>query len=289
MQTLAEIRELLAARGLTPKKALGQNFLIDHNLIKKLVDASGVAEGDLVLEVGPGTGTLTEELLARGCRVVAAELDDQLADLLREKHADNPRFTLVHGDCLADKRTIAPAVIAALGEGPFRLVANLPYAAATPVMLALMTSHPQCQSQWVTIQREVADRLLAAAGTDPYGTISVIADAACERHRVAKLPPECFWPRPDVDSAMIGLTRRATTLTTELPLLAEFVQFLFTKRRKQLGSILGRDTAASFVWPPGITATDRAENLTTAQFVALMNAIPPDRRQFSLHDPAPAR
>src|SRR4051812_5019410 len=108
MQTLIQIRALLEERGLAPRKSLGQNFLIDQNLIRKLVDASGVGAGDLVLEVGPGTGTLTEELLERGCEVVACELDRGLAELLRERLGANPRFTLVEGDCLASKREIAP-------------------------------------------------------------------------------------------------------------------------------------------------------------------------------------
>ncbi|XVJ59871.1 MAG: ribosomal RNA small subunit methyltransferase A [Tepidisphaera sp.] len=286
MQTLAEIRELLLARGLSPKKALGQNFLIDQNLVKKLVDDAKVAPGDLVLEVGPGTGTLTEELLARGCRVIAAELDDQLAELLRERHADKPAFALVHGDCLADKRHLAPALVAALGGEPFKLVANLPYAAATPVMLTLMTAHPECLGMWVTIQREVADRLLATPGTDPYGTVSVVADAACIRHRIAKLPPECFWPRPDVDSAMIALVRRDTPPPCDLRSLADFAQFLLSKRRKQIGSVLGRAVSEKITWPDGITPTDRAENLTTAQFIAMMNAASP---HLDLHDLGPAR
>src|SRR6186713_2406397 len=114
MQTLAQIRELLESRGLAPRKSLGQNFLIDHNLIRKLVDASGAAAGDLVLEVGPGTGALTEELLDRGCRVIACELDRGLAELLRERFAataGSGRFTLIEGDCLASKRALADELV----------------------------------------------------------------------------------------------------------------------------------------------------------------------------------
>lgn len=285
VQTLAQIRELLASRGLSPKKALGQNFLIDHNLIKKLVDASGVGPGSVVLEVGPGTGTLTEELLARGCRVVAGELDDELAELLRERHAGNANFTLVHGDCLASKRAVSPALLEAVGliggGGPFALVANLPYGAATPLMLALLTQHPRCTGMWVTVQREVADRFLAKAGEDAYGTVSVVADAAAVGQRIAKLPGECFWPRPDVESAMFGMARRPEPLTPHLGDLADFAQFLFTKRRKQLGAVLGRSVADSIAWPPDIAPTARAENLSTDQFIRLMTAVKPMLR---LHD-----
>jgi 16S rRNA (adenine1518-N6/adenine1519-N6)-dimethyltransferase len=268
VQSLTQIRELLESRGLAPRKALGQNFLVDHNLIRKLVDASGVQEGDLALEVGPGTGTLTEELLARGCRVIAAELDRGLAALLRERLETNECFTLIEGDALAGKRELNPQVVAAVGAGPFRLVANLPYGAATPVMLALLVDFPLCLSMHVTIQREVADRLLAHPGTRDYGPITVVAHALATVERIATLPPECFWPRPEVTSAMISIVRRPDPLTRAPRHLAEFAQWLFTKRRKQLGAVLGR----GFPCPSGITPDQRAESLPVEKFVALADA-----------------
>jgi 16S rRNA (adenine1518-N6/adenine1519-N6)-dimethyltransferase len=268
VQSLTQIRELLESHGLAPRKALGQNFLVDHNLIRKLVDASGASPGDLVLEVGPGTGTLTEEILARGCRVIAAELDRGLAALLRERLGANPNFTLIEGDALASKRELNPQIITALGNGPFRLIANLPYSAATPVMLALLVDFPRCRSMHVTIQREVADRLLASPRTRDYGPITVIAHALATVERLATLPPECFWPRPDVTSAMVSLTRRPDPLTAHPRRLAEFVQSLFTKRRKQLGAVLGR----GFPFPGGITPDQRAESLPVEKLVALADA-----------------
>jgi len=266
MQSLSEIRLLLEARGLAPRKALGQNFLIDHNLIRKLVDAAQVTASDTILEVGPGTGTLTEELLARGSRVIAAELDTSLAALLRERFAPmGDRFTLIEGDCLAGKRALAPAIVTALAGQPFKLVANLPYGAATPVMSTILTDYPQCPGLYVTIQREVADRLLAQPGTKEFGTLTVIANAAATGRLVATLPPECFWPRPDVTSAMLSLTRRPQPLFHDLRALADFTQKLFEKRRKQLGAILGRDRE----WPPGVAPSDRAESLTVPQLIEL--------------------
>ncbi len=278
LQTLQTIRELLESRGLSPRKSLGQNFLIDHNLIRKLVDAAGLQPGELVLEVGPGTGALTDELLMRGCQVIACEMDQGLAALLRERLADpqkelgapaSARFTLVEGDCLESKKQLSHEVIAALAGQPFTLVANLPYGAATPLMMTLLIDHSGCKSMHVTIQREVADRLAAAHGTKEYGPISIVAQALCEVRRIASLPPECFWPRPDVTSAMISLTRLPTPLTNNPGKLGTFCQQVFSKRRKQLGSTLGRDTA----WPAGVRPENRIEELSVDRVVALCAAV----------------
>ncbi len=337
MQTLAEIRAMLEARGLRPRHPLGQNFLIDHNLIAKLVDTAGVGAGSVVLEVGPGTGTLTDELLARGCRVVACELDAGLAALLRERYAlvldgsaqsrgkqgstdpqrvreaagtpalPDPRaeaggtpappdpnmhrrdaratdsqggtpappdakrgsLQLIEGDCLADKHTLAPAIVEAIGEAPFSLVANLPYGAATPLMMTLLIDHPRCTSMFVTLQREVADRLRAKPGTRDYGPLSVLASSLARVSLIATLPPECFWPRPDVTSAMVGLVRRDDPLTDDPRALAVCCKRLFGQRRKQLGSILGREVA----WPSGVEPTARAESLEVEQVIALCRAL----------------
>lgn len=282
-QTVADIRAMLDVRGVRPKKALGQNFLIDANLVHKLADASGAGAGDTVLEVGPGTGVLTEALLARGCRVIAVELDDVLAELLRERLAPElalGAFTLIHGDCLARKRELSREAAAALGDAPFRLVANLPYHAATPLLLALMTRHPACAGAWVTIQSEVADRLAAGPGTKAYGSISVIAGALGAVRRLATLPPSCFWPRPEVISAMIAWTRdwtrdkepAAGTDPAWWPRFADMCQTLFASRRKQLGAVV-RKLAGDIAWPEGVEPTMRVEQLDPRAIVTLVRAM----------------
>lgn len=290
MQTLATIKALLDERCLRPKRSLGQNFLIDHNLIRKLMDAADVRAGDLILEIGPGTGTLTEALVERGASVIACELDDQLAELNRTRipsllaaaHPSGavPTFQLVHGDCLAGKHAINPEITSALAGRRFKLVANLPYGAATPLIMLLLMHHPECFTMAVTIQRELADRLLAKPGSKDFGPISVLCAATARASKIATAPPECFWPRPDVTSTLLLIERSATPLTPNLPALVLFTNIIFSQRRKQLGGVLPRelDWAAIACSSPvlrEITPTLRAEQLSPQQIIALHAAVQP--------------
>lgn len=277
MQTLAQIRELLDMAGHGPKKSLGQNFLIDRNLVAKLIDTAGVSDNTLVLEIGPGTGTLTQGMLERGAHVIACELDRDLSRVLRDTLAQRfpDTFTLIEGDCLAGKKAMNPAVVAALAGRPFTLVANLPYHAATPLMLTLMTRHPECPGMFVTIQTEVVDRFAAKPGTKEYGAISVIAQTLGTVERIAKLPPECFWPRPEVTSAMMGWRRdhEAQADPDRWTRLGEIVQTLFQSRRKQLGKPVRQLAGADIAWPDGVAPSDRIEGLDPGVIWTLAAAI----------------
>lgn len=265
MQTLAQIRQLLDERGLAPRKSLGQNFLIDQNLIGKLIDSAGVGEGDLVLEVGPGTGTLTEALLERGCTTISCELDRGLAELLRDRLGANPLFTLIEGDCLESKHVVSPAIVEVIGDRPFLLVANLPYNAATPLITTLLIAHPLCRGIYVTIQKELAERICAAPGSKDYGPVAVVTTALATTKRIATLGPECFWPRPQVTSSMIAIERKGKPLTDDPEALAAMSKRLFANRRKQIGSVLGREVQL----PAGIERTMRAEQLSPEQIISL--------------------
>ena len=290
MQTLSEIRELLQRAGHPPKKALGQNFLTDHNMIRKLADDAGVQPGDRVLEIGPGTGALSVELLQRGANLIACELDSALAQVLHEtlgtQHPDC--FTLIEGDCLAKKRAINPEIIEALGGEPFTLVANLPYHAATPLMLALMTQHPSCKGMFVTIQHEVVQRFNALPSSKAYGTISVIAQQLGSVGTIAKLPPGCFWPQPSVASAMMRWVR-----DTQRPIeplwwvrLGDLAQQLFQSRRKQLAGVVSKLAKQPIHWPEGVKPTDRIDAIPPDRVEALCRAID------AIHchsDPEPSR
>ncbi len=274
MQTPGEIKKLLTDHGLSPRHAFGQNFLIDQNMVRKLVDASGVGPGSLVLEVGPGTGVLTGELLACGCRVVAGEIDRGMCGILRERFAGEAgRFRLIEGDCLAGKRAIAPELLNALGDGAFTLVANLPYGVATPLMIVLMGGVPRCSGLFVTIQKEVGDRLLASPGSKDYGMLTVLARCVADVELVATLPPSCFWPQPEVTSVMIAIRRRDRACTDRPGEFAEFCRKLFEKRRKQLGAVLGR----SFPFPPGVDPRCRAETLGVDELLAVWKAAAPEQ------------
>lgn len=271
MQTLSEIRQLLAERGLKPKHRLGQNFLHDKNQITKLLDAARLRPGELVLEVGPGTGALTEGLLERGAQVVACELDRDLADLVEARLGD--RITLIRGDALAKQRQLNPTLVEALAGRPFKLVANLPYQVASPLIGALLIDHPPpaCVGQFVTIQREVAERLMAKPSTKEYGPLSIIVQALATVERISMLSPSCFWPQPEVTSAMVAiephrLKGRKSLSSAEARDFAAFITRLFTKRRKQLGTTFGR---ARTDWPEGVTANRRPEALSVEQLVAL--------------------
>lgn len=265
MQSISEIRAILGERGLSPRHRFGQNFLHDKNQLAKLVQAANVSKDDLVLEVGPGTGTLTEAMLERGAQIIACELDRDLAAVIADRLGD--RITLIVGDALGRARQLNPEIIAAINERPFKLVANLPYNIASPLMTTLLIDHPACLGQYVTIQKEVADRLLAQPGTKAYGPLTVIVQAFGEVTRLATLKPASFWPQPKVNSAMVALVPRRQPGIADPQAFSRFVTQLFAKRRKQLGSIFGRDRR----WPKGVTAEMRPEALSVLQLIELSN------------------
>jgi 16S rRNA (adenine1518-N6/adenine1519-N6)-dimethyltransferase len=264
MQTLSEIRALLAERGLHPRHRLGQHFLHDKNQLQRLVAAAELSPGDVVLEVGPGTGTLTEALLAEGAQVVVCEIDPGLASIIADRLGD--RLTLIEGDCLNRGRDLHPALLQALDGRPFRLVANLPYQVASMLIGVLLVHHPECRGQFVTIQKEVADRLGARPGTRDYGALTVVVQALAEVGRIGDVAPSCFWPQPQVTSSIFGIVPRPDPGLDDPAALSRFATRLFSARRKQLGTILGR---AATGWPDGVTPDLRPEALTVEQIVAL--------------------
>lgn len=251
-QTKREIQSILLSAGLRPRKRFGQHFLIDGNLMLKLVDAAEIGPSSVVLEVGPGTGGLTELIAARAGAVVAVEVDLRLADILAQRFHDWPQIHLIRGDVLAGKYHLAPEVIealterrAALSAAPqpktdppeLLLVANLPYQIASPLIMNLVTSPLGFSRLCFSVQREVAERICAAPRTKAYGPMSVVLQACCDIYEIARLPPDVFWPRPLVDSTMLRMDLNMVNFGGPQPLatFAAWIRQAFAHRRKTLG------------------------------------------------------
>ena len=288
-QTAAYLKKLFAEVGFSINARHGQNFLIDLNLLDLLERTAAVQPGDVVLEVGTGTGALTERLAATAARVVTCEIDPRLAQLARDRLVAFDTVTFVEGDALAGKHRLAPAVLDAVAaargaapEGRFLLVANLPYCVATPVISNLLALPEPFTAAAVTVQLEMAERMTAVAGTSSYNALSVWVGAQCRGEIVRVLPPASFWPRPGVESAIVRIdldpARRA--LLDDRTRFHRFVRDVFCHRRKVLRGVLlglagGRRTAAArglveeLYATLGLPADVRAEDLPPERFVEL--------------------
>lgn len=268
-QTLREIRAILTQAGLTPQHRFGQNFLIDLNLMRKAVEVAAVGPGDWVLEVGPGTGSLTEMLLDTGAHVTAVEIDRGFQELLASRLGERANFTLIRGDVLAGKHALNPQLCDALAASrpPRKLVANLPYQVATPLLLNLLLQPHRFERFVVTIQLEVGQRLAAAASTDAYGPISVIAQSLSTIRTLARLGPGAFWPPPKVDSIMLEIVplEPAQVEIENVPLFVDRVQHAFQRRRKVLRQMLADlpiDLVRRVFEDSGVNWNSRPESLT---------------------------
>ena len=244
-QTKHEIQDLLSQANSSPRHRFGQNFMIDQNLVRLVAEAGQLTSDDLAIEVGPGTGTLTEELLTRAGQVVAIEIDRDLAALLRQRFADDPKFRLVEGDALAGKHEINADLRAAIAGArsehrPVKLVANLPYNIASPLIIELLILGVDLLA--FTVQKEVADRLKGKPATDDYGVLGVMAQMLADVDVLRTLPPQAFWPPPKIDSALVRLTRR-DRLGAEAGSFSTFLQKIFSARRKMLRKALSNAAA----------------------------------------------
>ncbi|MHC4617430.1 MAG: 16S rRNA (adenine(1518)-N(6)/adenine(1519)-N(6))-dimethyltransferase RsmA [Planctomycetota bacterium] len=242
MQTKQQIQRLLASAGVSPNKRFGQHFLIDLNLMRLLIDSADIHRSDVVLEVGCGTGSLTEGLAERAGRVVGVEVDATLAEIAGKQLSSRENIEIVNSDVLEAKNKIDRAVAEALSRacrecsGRLMLVANLPYSAAASLMVNLVTGPTVADSMYVTVQKEVAERMTAAPGGKHYGTLSIFLGAAGEVHRIRILQPSVFWPHPEVESAMVSFVRSEEKVGRihSVRILAEVVSLFMQHRRKML-------------------------------------------------------
>jgi len=271
---LPPLREVIAQHGLMAVKALGQNFLLDLNLTQRIARAAGALEGCTVLEIGPGPGGLTRALLASGAsRVVAIERDARCLPALAEIGARYPgRLDVIEGDAL----TIDPRP--ALGNGPVRIVANLPYNVGTALLIQWLTGPqwpPFYASLTLMFQREVAERIVATpARPSDYGRLSVLAGWRTEAKILFDVAPAAFTPPPKVTSSIVHLVPRVAPVPCELAALERVTAAAFGQRRKMLRqSLKPLGDAAALLAAAGIDATRRAETLSVQEFVALANAL----------------
>jgi len=264
-----EAREALAAVGLRPRKRWGQHFLCDPSVARRIVDTAELGPGSVVLEIGPGLGALTETLAARAGRLYLVEIDPGLATRLAELHANNPRVRVVEGDVLA--LPLAEMVT---------VVANLPYNVATPVLFRLLDLRARFPRAVVMLQREVAARLAARAGSAEYGVTSVLVQAFAEVRVAFGVSRRSFLPRPDVDSAVVDIrwSVRPRAEVGDVELFRDVVRAAFGQRRKMLRNALAalaarRGLAAEAVFArAAIAPTARAETLDLGAFARLARA-----------------
>ncbi len=291
-QTLSYLRNLFEERGIKPKNKLGQNFLIDLNLLDVLLRAAELGPDDLALEIGSGTGSLTARLAEQAGAVVSVEVDPAFASLTAEAVHGHDNVVLLHADVLKNKNEINPEVLQAVealarqrGTTRRKLVANLPYAVAVPVVSNLLISDAPLERMVVTVQWEIAERLTAGVGTKAYGALAVLVQSLAEVELLRRLPPAVFWPRPLVFSAIVRIRPDAARRqhVGDVLRFRHFLRDLYVHRRKNLRGALAALPGGAFskqevdarLAELGIDGTTRAEALDLEQHLRLSNAFGP--------------
>jgi 16S rRNA (adenine1518-N6/adenine1519-N6)-dimethyltransferase len=268
---LCEMKEILTAQNIQLTKSLGQNFLHDQNQLSRIAEAAELTEKDKVLEIGPGLGPLTDYLLAKSERVLALEKDLRLVEVLRKRYAAEiqaKRLDLRHEDALDYLR------MKDRQWGGWKLVANLPYSVASPILVELALSKPGPDRIAATLQLEVAKRLMASSGNSDYGVLTLLVQLDYEPIHWFKIPSGCFFPEPEVDSACVVLQRRTELLSAELkPLFVRIVKTSFSQRRKMMPKLLKTAWPAEAVNQAfadlGLSLQARAESLELKDFLGL--------------------
>ena len=290
-QTQSYLRSLFARHGISPQRRLGQNFLIDLNIHELIVKTALVGPGDVILEVGSGTGALTSLMAGLGAAVVAVDVDPAMAGLTAESTAGLSNVRVLCADALFSKHTLDPQMLDSVRSGlaagkseRFKVVANLPYHVATPVISNLLVDPEFCPALLVvTIQRELADRLCAQPASPAYGAVSVVVQALADVTLVRPLPPAVFWPRPNVDSAVIAIrpdpAKRA--VVGDVAFFHGLVRRVFLHRRKYLRHALAgiwrdqwdKSDVDTWLESRGLDGQIRAEAMNIEEFIALADAL----------------
>ena len=263
------------------QKKFGQNFLIDTHVLSKIITAAGVTKDDMVLEIGPGIGTMTQYLAEAAGKVVAVEIDRNLLPILQETLADYDNVKVIHADVLS--LDLEKLVQEENGGRPIKVVANLPYYITTPIIMALFEQHVPLANVTVMVQKEVAARMKSGPGSKDYGALSLAVQYYAEPYIVANVPCNCFMPRPNVDSAVIRLTRyeEPPVQVKDEKMLFKIIRASFNQRRKTLQNGLNnsselnftKDQIAAAIAAAGFSPSVRGEALTLEQFARLTDIL----------------
>lgn len=270
----SELKEILARHGFSFSKSLGQNFLIDSNVLDKIVTAANICADDCVLEIGPGAGTLTRCLAQAAKRVVAVEIDKALIPVLNETMAEYENFKLINEDIL--KVDLEKLVETEFGGSGFHVVANLPYYITTPIVMALLENKLPVKSMTVMVQKEVADRMCAKSGGKDYGALSVAVQYYCTASVICKAEPHCFIPQPRVASSVVSLRvgEKPTVSVKDEKLFFAVVKSAFGQRRKTMLNAVSKspfvladkEKIADIFDKMGLSSDIRGEKMSIEQF-----------------------
>jgi len=289
-QTRSHLMKLFERHGFHPRTRLGQNFLIDLNLVEFIVAEARLDKQDVVLEVGTGTGGMTTFLASSAAEVISVDVDSRMHSIARESTSGFDNVLLYHGDILKNKNRLSPDVLNLVAEKlsgdsdrRLKLVSNLPYSVATPVVSNLVATDLPWTRMVVTIQLELGQRMTAAPGSSHYGALSVWLQSQCSVRILKRLNPSVFWPRPRVNSAIVRLSPRpaAKAVISDRSFFHDFLRRLFHLRRKFLRSVvvgmyckqLDKPDVDDVLQEFGISRPTRAEQLDTGMLVALSNRL----------------
>lgn len=273
------IKEILDRFGFKFSKSLGQNFLIDGNIVRNIVKGADINKDDYVLEIGPGIGTLTEELALNAKKVVSVEIDKKLLPILEYTLSKYDNVEIVNGDIL--KIDIQELIDEKLGGGPVKVVANLPYYVTTPIIAKLIEDELNIESITVMVQKEVADRIVANPGNKQYGSLTVFVNFYSEPEILLPVPKTVFMPQPKVDSAVIRLNINKNIIDVDRKLFFKVVKAAFNQRRKTiLNSLsnkelgLDKEKTKEILERCNISLNERAENLKIEDFIKISKTLP---------------
>ena len=289
-QTLSYLQDKFRRSGLLPQIRFGQNFLIDLNLIDLIMRSADLTTKDVVLEIGTGMGSLTTKMALFAGSVITVEIDPMLAQLAQQELAPYGNVTMLQRDALRNKNNLHDEVLQTvrkkMSEVPgsrFKLVANLPYNVATPIISNLLQVDPLVDKMVVTIQKELAERIAAKPKTKDYSALSIWIQSQCDVEIVRTMPPDVFWPRPKVDSAILSMTPKAELRAriVDLEYFHQTVRALFFHRRKFLRGVvvsamkdkLSKELVDSVLAESGLDASSRAEELPIEQIIDLVERL----------------